>query len=175
MLLINYCWIKRGSNTFLVSACVQQIFPCWRSMYSTYCLSRLFNIPSTAFLIPNARRVRRHKLAGSFFYYIVKHPKTAEVPASLVSEEIPACCALVVGLHSVVRCLSKLLGISLQINELRNVPVWIILYYCGGEIESMRWKGMGCIWGGGKWMWGLVGKCEGKSHLEYLGISGGYY
>jgi hypothetical protein len=84
----------------LVSACAQQLFPCSRWVYPTHCLCRLFNILSTAFLIPNARRVRRHKLVGSFFYYIVKHPQTAEVPAALVSEEIPAWCALVAGLHS---------------------------------------------------------------------------
>jgi hypothetical protein len=31
------------------------------------------------------------------FYYIVKHPKIAEVAAALVSEEIPAWCASVSG------------------------------------------------------------------------------
>jgi len=49
-------------------------------------------------------------LAGSFFYYIVKHPTTAEVPASLVSEEIPAWRALVAGLHSAGSVLKQACG-----------------------------------------------------------------
>jgi hypothetical protein len=90
-------------------------------MYPTHSLSRLFNILSTAFLIPNARRVRRHKLAGSLFYYIVKHPTTAEVPASLVSEEIPAWCALVAGLHSAGSVLQQACGFSLKKKILRII------------------------------------------------------
>lgn len=50
-------------------------------VYTIYCLSHLFNILATAFLIPNARRVRRHNLARSFFYYIVKHPETGGNPS----------------------------------------------------------------------------------------------
>jgi hypothetical protein len=53
-------------------------------------------------------------LAGSFFYYIVKHPKTAEVPASLVSEELPAWRTLVAGLHSVGSVLKQTWGFSLK-------------------------------------------------------------
>jgi len=90
-------------------------------VYPTHGLYRLFNILSTAFLIPNARRVRRHKLAGSFFYYIVKHPTTAEVLASLVSEEIPVWCALVAGLHLAGSVLKQACGFSLKINTLQII------------------------------------------------------
>jgi hypothetical protein len=51
-------------------------------VHAVCCLSHLFNILATAFLIPNARRVRRHNLARSFFCYIVKHPETGGNPSS---------------------------------------------------------------------------------------------
>jgi hypothetical protein len=60
-----WCW-------FLLD-CTRCALP---KVYTIYCLSHLYNILATAYLIPNARRVRRHNLPRSFFYYIVKHPET---------------------------------------------------------------------------------------------------
>jgi len=60
-------------------------------------------------------------LARSFFNYIVKHPTTAEVPASLVSEEIAAWCALVAGLHSAGSVLKQACGFSFKKSFLRII------------------------------------------------------